>query len=705
MQAEPVRAMSASIWGSWFSLLIGAALASTVQAAIEIGSGENWTAYGGDVSESRYSRLTQINDGNVRRLGLVWSYDIDVKPNAFSAPLAVNGVLYFGVGYSVVHALDARTGKLLWKYDPEAHAVAGERMRAAWGIRGVAYADGRIYTGTIDGRLIALDAANGAVLWSVQTLQPGDGRYISGAPWVFAGKVAIGHGGADFAPVRGYVTAYDAKTGKQLWRFHTVPGNPADGFESAAMEMAAKTWTGEWWKFGGGGTVWNAMAYDPEFNRLYIGTGNGAPWNQKIRSPGGGDNLFLCSIVALDADTGEYVWHYQINPGETWDYNAAMDLHLAELNIDGRTRKVLMTAPKNGFFYVLDRERGTLISAEKFVKNVTWAERIDVTTGRPVENPEARFPNGRAVVVFPSPVGAHSVEASAFNPRTGLVYIPAIEQGRIYVDAEGDLSRWKFTPGQVINNGIGRPPPDLEVPPGGNSLLAWDPVKQRAAWSVPLTGSKNGAILTTAGNLVFQGNVEGELAAYAADTGRKLWAFDVGNGVMAQPISYAVDGVQYITVLSGWRLSGPSGAAHDWDYHAQKRRVLTFALDGKARLPDTSRISLPFVDPKDFVVDERKAQLGAEIYAQRCTICHGPALQSGGAAPDLRKASMPLAYESLKAVLHDGVLVRNGMPRYAELSAHEIEGLLHYIRQQARRALERHSREVVSSESRPYEKR
>ncbi len=680
----------------WLGVLVSVAMAGCMVATgIDIGAGNDWIAYGGDVSESRYSRLTQIDDSNIQRLGLAWSYDIDVKPNAFSAPLAIDGVLYFGVGYSVVHAIDARTGKLLWKYDPEAYVAAGERMRAAWGIRGIAYDEGHIYTGTIDGRLIALDAANGAVLWSVQTLQPDDGRYISGAPWVFGGKVAIGHGGADFAPVRGYVTVYDGKTGKQLWRFHTVPGNPADGFENAAMAMAAKTWDGEWWKFGGGGTVWNAMAYDSEFDRLYIGTGNGAPWNQKIRSPGGGDNLFLCSIIALDADTGQYLWHYQINPGETWDYNAAMDMHLAELKIGGRVRKVLMTAPKNGFFYVLDRADGKLISAEKFVKNVTWAERIDISSGRPVENPLARYPHGYATVVFPSPVGAHSVEASAYNPRNGLVYIPAIEQGRVYVDAEGDLSRWRFTPGQMINNGIGRPPSNIEVPQGGNSLLAWDPVEQHAAWSVPLTGSKNGAILTTAGNLVFQGNVEGELAAYAADSGRKLWAFDAGNGVMAQPISYEVDGVQYITVLSGWRLSGPSGAAHDWDYHAQKRRVLTFALDRKAQLPHVLRTPLPFLDREDFIVDANKARLGAEIYARRCVVCHGPALRSGGAAPDLRKAGIPLAYETLSAVLREGLLVGSGMPRYAELRADEVESLQHYIRQQARLAIERQARAVT----------
>jgi len=673
----------AGLGGCLALLLIGCTRTALNQ---DVGAGENWTGYGGDVSESRFSRLDQINDGNIDRLGLAWYYDIDVRPNAFSAPLAIDGVVYFGVGYSVVHALDARTGALLWKYDPDSAQLAGERMRGAWGIRGIAHADGRIYAGTMDGRLIAINAADGRELWSVQTLEPSDGRYISGAPWVFNGKVAIGHGGADFSPVRGYVTVYDGATGEQLWRFYTVPGNPADGFENAAMEMAASTWNGEWWRFGGGGTVWNAMAYDPEFNRLYVGTGNGAPWNQKIRSPGGGDNLFLCSVIALDADSGEYLWHYQINPGETWDYNAAMDMHLAELDIDGDIRKVLMTAPKNGFFYVIDRITGRLISAEKIVNTVTWAERIDITTGRPVEIPEARFPDGQPAIVFPSPVGAHSVEASAFNPNTGLVYIPAIEQGRIYVDAP-DLAQWQFTPGQVINHGIGKPPPDLVVPPGGNDLLAWNPVTQTEAWRMPLTGSKNGAILTTAGNLVFQGNVEGELAAYAADNGRKLWAFDVGNGIMAQPISYMVDGVQYVTVLSGWRMSGPSGAGHVWEYSAQKRRVLTFRLDGNATLPPGNRTPLPFADRNDFRVDDDKMQQGATVYAQRCGLCHGPNLHAGGSAPDLRKSGIALSIEGLTTVLHEGALVTNGMPRYSELRHDEIEGIWHYIRQHARMSI------------------
>jgi quinohemoprotein ethanol dehydrogenase len=636
----------------------------------------------------------------VERLGLAWSYDIDALPTSYSAPIEVGGVLYFASGYSVIHALNAVTGELLWQYDPQAPQAAGERMRGAWGVRGIAYANGKIYTGTVDGRLIAIDARTGSAVWSVMTLEPNDGRYISGPPQVFNDVVVIGHGGADFAPVRGYVTAYDAETGAQKWRFYTVPGNPADGFENDAMRMAAGTWNGEWWRYGGGGTVWHAMAYDPRYNRIYIGTGNGAPWNQKIRSPGGGDNLFLCSIIALDAETGEYVWHYQVNPGETWDYNAAMDIELADIEIDGHTRHVILHAPKNGFFYVIDREDGRLISAEQFAQNVTWAERIDVESGRPVEIASARYPDGQAALVFPSPVGAHAAEAMSYSPRSGLVYIPAIEQGRIYVDAP-NLANWSYAPGQVINNGTGAPPPGMTAPPGTNRLLAWDPVRQREAWSVPLQGRKNGGVLSTAGNLVFQGNVTGEVIAYAADTGRRLWSFDGQTGILGQPISYRAGGRQYVSIITGWRMGGTSGPGLDWDYRVQRRRVLTFALDATAQLPPLDRTPAPFVDDAAFRVDARRAALGASVFGQRCYLCHGPALASGGTAPDLRRSPIPSDLASLTAVLHDGVLVQNGMPLYAELSPQEIEGLQHYIRQQAREAIATEQRAQRSEHSPP----
>ncbi|MBP7336298.1 PQQ-dependent dehydrogenase, methanol/ethanol family [Niveispirillum sp.] len=665
-------------------LLSGASVPVAMAAARE---GANWSSYGGDTSENHYSPLNQINDKTIGRLKLAWSYDLPVTPNGLASPLAIDGTLYFPVGHSVIHAMDAVTGKLLWQYDPNVYEVAGHKMRAGWGNRGLAYWQGVIYSGTLDGRLIALDAKTGKLLWSTMTVEPDDARYITGAPWIADGKVIIGHGGADYGPVRGYVTAYDAKTGKQAWRFYTVPGNPADGFENKAMEMAAKTWNGEWWKLGGGGTVWHAMAYDKKYNRILIGTGNGAPWNQKIRSPGGGDNLFLCSIIALDAKTGEYVWHYQVNPGETWDFNAAMDIELTELKIDGKKRDVILHAPKNGFFYVIDRKDGKLISAEKFVKNVNWAEKIDVASGRPVENPDARFPDGKAFLTYPSSWGAHGVAAMSFNRKTGLTYIPTTDIGVVYADP-ASLKDWKFRDGMAVNSGLGPAPAGMKAPPGSSSLLAWDPVAQKPAWEVPLVGMQNGGTLTTAGNLVFQPQVTGELSAYAADTGKKLWAYDLQVGTAAKPVTYWAGGKQYMTILTGWRGTGASGLPTEWNYYTQKRRVLTFTLDGAARLPPVAQESeAPILDKADFVVDDKKAALGMAVFHRNCHVCHGPRLIAGGAAPDLRRGQMPLEFDSLKAVLHDGALKQNGMPAFEEMPDTEIEALQHYIRQQSRAAL------------------
>lgn len=658
-------------------------------AACSKPEGANWTHYGGDVSESHYSPLDDISAENVSRLGLAWSYDLPVTPNGLGAPLAIDGILYFPVGHSVIHAMDAQTGRLLWQYDPQVYEVAGHRMRAGWGNRGLAYRNGKIYTATLDGRLIAINARTGEEVWSAQTLEEGASQYITGPPYIAGDLVAIGNGGGDYGPSRGFVAAYNAETGEFAWRFYTVPGNPADGFENEAMRMAAETWTGEWWRLGGGGNVWHAMAYDPEFNRLYIGTGNGLPWNQKLRSPGGGDNLFLCSIVALDADTGEYVWHYQVNPGETWDFNAAMDIQLAELTINGERRRVLMQAPKNGFFYVIDRENGQLISAGQFAENVTWAERIDIATGRPVENPAARFTNG-AFLMYPSSWGAHGVAPMSFNRDNGLVYIPVTEAGQVYADPP-NLASWTPADGLMrLNTGLGPRPADMPAPPPNtSSLVAWDPVAQREVWRVQRTGMQNGGTLTTAGNLVFQGQVTGRFSAMAADTGEELWSFDAQVGIGAQPITYMAGGRQYVTILAGWRGSGPSGMPQEWHYYTQRRRVLTFVLDGDATLPPVTaeELDLPILDDPAFRVDAARADLGRAVYHRNCHVCHGGNLVSGGAAPDLRRAQAPMTMEALTAVLRDGSLRSRGMPQYEEMPVEEVEGLQHFIRQQARAAL------------------
>ncbi len=669
--------------------LCGIANGATVDNALldNEADGKNWPAYGRTFSEGHYSPLVDINRETVNRLNLGCSLDIDVG-NSLSTPIAVDGVIYFAAGYSFVHAVDAKSCKLKWRYDPEVAKVAGAKLRTGWGIRGLSMWKGRIFVGTHDGRLIALNAKDGKFIWSNQTIDPNDGSFISGPPRVFNDKVVIGFGGGDFGAVRGYVTAYDTETGKKLWRWWTVPGNPADGFENKAMEMAAKTWTGEWWKYGGGGTVWNAMTYDPELNRLYIGTGNGGPWNWKIRSPDGGDNLFLCSVVALNADTGEYIWHYQTTPGDAWDYNSAMDMTLATLPIDGQPRKVILHAPKNGFFYVIDRTSGKLISAEKFGK-VTWAEKVDLTTGRPVLTPNARYEDG-PVTLWPSFQGLHNWYPQSFSPRTGLVYLPTIEMPASF-GGDVDVDRWKPIPGTT--QFVGFPVADGTPPADGatSTLTAWDPLKQRAQWAVQTPGPHNGGTLATAGDLVFQGQADGYIHAYSASDGRKVWSYFAGTSVLGTPITYVAGGKQQISILAGPLHGAPGGfgamaAQFGWDSRIHPRRLLTFVLDGAAKLPPTPppTFARP-IDAPDFNVNDELVKEGIQQFT-RCLLCHGPGAVAGGSAPDLRASSMPLDPVAFNNVVKGGTLVSRGMPKFGELTDRELDALRHYIRYRARLA-------------------
>jgi quinohemoprotein ethanol dehydrogenase len=661
------------------------AAANGVNADVKPG---DWESFGRTAAEDHYSPLTEINDRTIQRLKLAWWMDLP-PGNSVTAPVEVDGTLYMATGYSLLRAIEARTGKVLWTYDPKAVEAAGRKLRQGWGIRGLSYSNGRLYVGTQDGRLIAVDAKSGRLLWSALTVDPGDVRFISGPPRVFNNKVVIGHGGADVGSIRGYVDCYDGRTGERLWRFYTVPGNPADGFENKAMEVAAKTWFGEWWKYGGGGTVWNSITFDPEFNAFYLGTGNGAPWNRKIRSAGKGDNLFLASVVAVDADTGAYKWHYQENPGESWDYNASMDMELATLTLDGKRRKVLMTAPKNGFFYVIDRSDGKLISAAPFAK-VNWASRIDVATGRPVEMPNIRYENGETTM-WPGPVGAHSWPPMSFNVKTGLVYLPTIELPATYNDKAIDPNTWKRVPGNTVDTGVelGFTP---DLPGAGTSYLqAWDPVHQRSVWRVPNPSYWNGGTMTTGGNLVFQGQIDSKFNAYAADTGHLLWSYDAGAAVIAPPISYSVAGRQYVTVLSGNDTSGAAFGVlyqqYGIDYRTQKRRVLTFTLDGTAVLPPTPPPAKfePIADA-DYRDDVVSAKRGEKIYALYCAVCHGVVVVAGGHAPDLRSSPVPLTEESFSSIVRDGALMPKGMPRFEELADGERSDLRQYIRSEAQAA-------------------
>jgi quinohemoprotein ethanol dehydrogenase len=661
-------------------------------------SGANWLSYGRNYSEQRNSPLKQINSGNVEHLGLAWSLDLPAQRTLEATPLAVDGILYFSGTFGKTFAVDARRGTLLWEFDPDLAHHSPEKLRIGMGAhRGVAFWGGKVYVGLTDGRLVALDAKTGTIVWSVQTFDEKARKSLSGAPRVFNGKVIIGHGGADYG-TRGYVTAYDAETGRQLWRFYTVPGDPKRGFENAAMRMAAATWDGEWWRWGGGGTVWDNIAYDPKFNRVYLAVGNGSPWNASVRSPGKGDNLFLCSIVALDADTGRYVWHYQINPRDSWDYDATQQMILADLPIAGKQHAVLMQAPKNGFFYVIDRSSGKLLSAEKFAK-VTWAERIDLKTGRPVEMKNLRYENG-AVEFWPSSAGAHNFQPMSFNPATGLVYIPTMKLAMRIGAAHDDRSLKDFDdahrqyfPVQASESELIKLDPD----DGTAGLLAWDPVTQRKRWEVHYADSFwNGGTMTSAGDLVFQGTGKGQFLAYDARSGAKLWSFDTGLGVIAAPATYEVDGVQYISLLVGYGGSAGNGTElfdYGWRFNEQPRRLLTFALNRHEPLPPTKppRFVLHAVDNPALAIDPKLAADGERVFNSSCFLCHGANLQSTGSiAPDLRESMLALNWDSFNAVVHQGALAGAGMPKYADLTETDLQALYLYIRRAARDSLTQH---------------
>ena len=663
------------------------------KAIAAMDQGGDWLAYGRDYSEQRYSPLRQITDKNAANLKLDWYLDMPDTKALAATPLVVDGVMYFTASQSVVMAVNAATGELLWRYDPQVLQNLRDKksLRFNWGTnRGVAFWKGRVYVATFDGRLIALNAETGDEVWSVQTFGRDEPRYITGAPRVFNNLVLIGHGGAEAGAIRGYVTAYDTETGKQKWRTWMVPGNPADGFESEALRMAASTWRGDWWIHGGGGTVWNSMTYDPEFNLVYLGTGNGTPWNQEIRSPGGGDNLFLCSVLAVDADTGEYVWHYQTTPGENWDYNSAMDIVLADVEWEGEPRKVILHAPKNGFFYVIDRASGALLGAEKFGK-VTWAERVDLETGRPIETPEARIPDD-INSVYPSFFGAHNWHAMSYNPDTGMAYIPYLEMAGEYDKRGIDRERWRaedFT----LNTGFQPYRGDVAVEDASGALVGWDVRSQQIAWKVPLPGYWNGGTVTTAGNLVFQGSAGGKFHAYRADTGLPLWSFDAGVGISAAPVSYQVGDRQYVAVLAGWAGGSYFGstamAHHGWQYGEQPRRLLVFSLEGKAEPPPVKapKTELTLIDDRSQKIDAAQARVGQDLYLGTCAGCHGLHVIASGGAPDLRASEVSADQDAFESLLRSGALQHRGMPRYDDFNSREIEQIYWFIRQRARESI------------------
>lgn len=652
-------------------------------------SGEEWLSYGRTYDEQRFSPLDQINTGNVGELGLAWYADLDTARGQEATPLVIDGKIYVTTAWSKVKAFDATTGKPLWDYDPKVPGETGVKACCDVVNRGLAAWGNMLFLGTLDGRLIALDRGTGREIWSKVTVDQDKSYTITGAPRVIDGMVIIGNGGAEFG-VRGFVAAYDAATGKQLWKFYTVPDRP--GANKAEYLKAAETsWKGEYWNIGGGGTVWDAMAYDPELGLLYVGVGNGSPWNQAYRSPGGGDNLYLSSIVAIKVKTGEYAWHYQTTPGETWDYTATQHIMLADLEIDGKTRKVLMQAPKNGFFYVIDRTTGEFISANNFVP-VNWATGIDQKTGRPIENPAARVDKtGKPFIVSPGPLGAHNWHPMAYDAKQKLVFIPAQITSYPYIPAAGwKPSKIGFNVGMdTANNAM---PADNAVREAAKKatkgvLIAWDPVAQKERWRVTLGGPWNGGVLATAGGLVFQGNAMGNFVAYDSGTGKNLWSFEAQTGVVAAPMTYSINGEQYVAVLAGWGGAWPITAGVLSDMSGPVRnisRLLVFKLGGKGKLPAMPAADALPLDPPGLTAAADVVQGGAQLYGRYCTVCHGDAAVQasgrGGIIPDLRYSGTLSSAENWQMIVHDGALKDNGMVSFAPvMSKPEIDSIRQYV--------------------------
>jgi len=645
----------------------------------------NWLSYGRTWDEQRYSPLTQINDRTVQRLGLAWYDDLGTYHGIEATPLAVDGVLYNVSAFNIVTAYDGKTGRKLWTYDPKVERQWSRLACCGAGTRGIAAWNGKIYVAALDGRLIALDAKTGKPVWTVQTFDRAHAYSITGAPRVFDGKVVIGNSGADYG-VRGFVTAWDAETGRKLWKFYTVPGNPADGPDheasDSAMKIALPTWAGQWWKYGGGGTAWDSLVYDPKLKLIYIGTGNGGTNSWHFRSADKGDNLFLCSIVAVNAETGRYVWHYQMVPEDDWDFTCTQPMMLADLRIGGATRQVIMQAPKNGFFYVIDRKTGKLISAKNFVPQ-EWASHIDMKTGRPVMYPDVHLTTTPHRMT-PSLLAAHSWTPMSFNPKTGLVYFAAMEQSTVYARQRDE--DFRFVPFR-INAGYdyaGVTPEwaakrkalqaEADAMEKGY-LLAWDPVRQREAWRAPYPYPGSGGTLATGGNLVFQGTIEKTFAAYRADTGQKVWSVPIDNVPVSGAVSYMIDGQQYIAVNAGW--NGAIVAALNripGGFRVSPARLLVFRLDAKgvSLPPMPPPVTLPRPPPLRATEDQVRA--GAQLYGQTCSRCHGE--QARGGVKDLRWMTPDTHAQFLDIVL-GGARTQQGMASFKDLLSKDQAERIH----------------------------
>jgi quinohemoprotein ethanol dehydrogenase len=647
-----------------------------------------WLSHGRTYSEQRFSPLKQITTANVGEVGLSWFAELNTNRGMEATPIVVDGTMYVTSAWSVVYALDAKTGERKWTFDPQVDKARGVSACCDVVNRGVALWEGKVYVGTIDGRLIALNAADGTVAWEKITVDQSKPYTITGAPRVVKGKVIIGNGGAELG-VRGYITAYDATTGEQAWRFYTVP-NPNKQPDNAASdkifaEKGNATWDdkGEWTEAGGGGTAWDAIVYDQELDQLYIGVGNGSPWNQRLRSPSGGDNLFLSSIVALKPDTGEYVWHYQTTPGETWDYTATQPIMLADLKIGDKTEKVLMQAPKNGFFYVIERVTGKLISADMY-QPVTWATGVDPASGRPVESPNARYETPHTALFVPGPLGSHNWHPMAFSPQTGLVYIPAHTLPTVYVEMENFRYRPGFWNTGVDFSAAALPTQTAErmaaAAAAKGQLVAWDPVARKPKWTHDYLTAWNGGVLATAGGLVFQGGLDGKFRAFDAASGEMKWETEAQYPVLSGPVSYEIDGEQYVAVTAGWGTALPLGGGAGRPASPEMGRVIVYKIGGAAKLPAYEVFEAEKIPAAQDFGSAQQLARGKVLFFENCMVCHGDAAQSGGIVADLRWSPALGTKESFKSVVLEGQYASAGMASFGgTLNEADAESIRAYV--------------------------
>jgi quinohemoprotein ethanol dehydrogenase len=669
-------AMILGIGISWLQASLAATPARVDEKAIGLfeQAPADWLSNGRTYAEQRYSPLSRVDARNVSRLGLAWQASLHSSMFGIEAtPLVANGVIYTTSSYSRVFAFDARTGRELWMFDPN---VSHDRIRYGCCFpvnRGVALWKGKVYVAAYDGRLIALDAATGKTSWEVNTTGESLSYTITGAPRVVDGKVIIGNAGSDLA-TRGFFSAYDAENGRLAWRFYVVPDDPRKPVDQPELTLAARTWALDRdWSKPGDGNPWDSFSYDPQTALLYVGTGNGG-WVDQPGNIHKGDELFVSSILAIHVRSGRMTWYYQTTPGDIWDYDATQNMVLADLEVGGGTRKVLMQASKNGFFYVVDRVSGQLISAEKYVR-VNWAQGIDPKTGRPIVDPRGNYAHDTRLV-FPSGNGGHNWPGMAFDPEKKLAFIPARDSGGLYSVSVPTWFYHGYAPelstGDVMKNTHG-------------ALIAWDPVRQQPAWQVVLKTVNNGGVLATAGGLVVQGTQDGFLRFYSADDGRLLHEVFTGTGIVAPPVTYELDGMQYFAFAAGWTGFNPEPAETDAKPpYVNDARLIVLKLGG-TKVPVAARtLRAPFLADQTRQDPSLVAQ-GAGTYLTHCAICHGHVGEET-LVPDLRRMPQGI-YENFRAIVLDGLLKDAGMASFTDvLQPAEVDAIRAFVVDWAQRS-------------------